>query len=53
MTESDLCKVDDQDIVHLNQCYLDSGLLVTHEHSRYEISLTHCEKIEIPMSTKS
>lgn len=27
MTESDLCKVDDQDIGHLNQCYLDSGLL--------------------------
>ena len=53
MTESDLCKVDDQDIGHLNQCYLDSGLLVTYEHSRYEISLTRREKTEIPKSTKS
>lgn len=40
---SDLCKADGQDTGHLNQCYIDSGMLATNEHSEYEISLTHWE----------
>lgn len=49
--ESSLCEVEGQDTGHLDQCYLDPGPFITHEHSRYDIGLIHCEKPEIPKST--